>query len=178
MASIKTQLSAQRLLTDGTAVSLVVGSLIVGSLRYNAEMWLQDYPPDVRARYGSMSDRARRQQRLFALPFFLSFFGGLLYSTLKLKAENGGALSFRAAFVHVFLLYQFFVLFDTLVIDWFLIGWIQPEWVVLPGTEGMASYNDYYYTLEVTYLNPRPWLVAIVVSLIIASLARLIKWER
>jgi hypothetical protein len=171
--SIKRQLSASRLLADGALMSAVVGSLVVGSLRYNAEMWLQDYPPDIKAKFGPMSERAKRQQRLFVVPFFVSFFGILLYSTRKAKALNGGTLTFGAAFAHCFLLCQLFVLFDTFVIDWALIGKLQPEWVVLSGTEGMAGYSDFGYTIRETYLRPRSWLGVIVISLIIAALSRL-----
>jgi hypothetical protein len=35
-----------------TVLSAVQTLLIAASLRINKEMWLQDYPPDVKARWG------------------------------------------------------------------------------------------------------------------------------
>jgi hypothetical protein len=172
MSSIKTELSIPLLLRDGLTMSLVVGGLVLGSLRYNPEMWLQDYPPDVKAKFGPMSERARREQRIFLVPFFVTFFSIPLRSAQRLKAKNGGALSFKAAFVHCFLLYELFVLFDTFVIDLGLVK-LQPKWMVLPGTEGMAGYKDFDHTLKVTYFSPGPWLGAVIISLIVAGVVTL-----
>jgi hypothetical protein len=171
--TVTSELSTRRLLTDGALLSTVVGGIIVGSLRWDAEMWLQDYPPDVKAVYGPMSEASKRRQRIITLPFIVSFFGILIGSTRRLRAERGGNLSFAAAFLHTFLLYQIFVAFDTVVIDGLFIGLIQPDWVILPGTEEMAGYSDYGYTLRVTYGEPRPWIAAVLISLIVAAIARI-----
>lgn len=40
--------------------------LIIG--RINAEMILNDYPPDIRAKYGAMSDSTRKQANLMMPP--------------------------------------------------------------------------------------------------------------
>jgi hypothetical protein len=169
---VRDELSARRLVTDGALLSALVGAIIVGSLRWDAEMWLQDYPPDVKAAFGPMSEASKRRQRIIVIPFFIAFFGILIRSTRRLRAERGGKLSFAAAFLHAFLLYQIFVAFDTFVIDGLFLGLIRPDWVILPGTEGMAGYSDYGYTLRITYGEPRPWIGAIVISLIVAAIAR------
>jgi len=36
-----------------------------------------------------------------------------------------------------------FNVFDLLVLDWLLFCTIQPRFMALPGTEGMAAYGDY-----------------------------------
>lgn len=162
------QLSPRRLLVDGSRLSVILSVLIGGSARYNPEMWLQDYPPDIQAKFGPMSAQARRQRTVIALPLLLTLFGGVLRSTQALKAEQGGKLSFGAAFLHAFLLFEFFVLFDTMVLDWLFFNTIQPAWVILPGTEGLAGYKDYGFHLRVTYLSPMPWLLAILVALVMA----------
>jgi hypothetical protein len=66
------ELSFNCLLKDGALLSTTVGGIIVGSLRWDAEMWLQDYPPDVKAAFGPMSEASKRRQRIITLPFIVS----------------------------------------------------------------------------------------------------------
>jgi hypothetical protein len=163
-----THVSPRRLLVDGARLSGILSLMIGLSARYNPEMWLHDYPPDIQAKFGPMSAKARRQRTVIAVPVLVSIFGGLLRSTQKLNAEHGGKLPFGTAFLHTFLLFHFFALYDTLVLDWLFFNTIQPPWVILPGTEGMAGYKDYGFHIRVTYLSPMPWLLSIVIALVIA----------
>lgn len=142
------ELNLRRILIDGGLLNTLLAIQIVGSLRYNPEIWLQDYPPDVREAYGPKSDRARRQTWLFGIPFMLTLFGGTYLSTRRLRRENGDRLSFRAAFLHAYAVLLSFWLFDLLVIDWTLLGLLKPEFAILPGTEGMAGYDDKLFHLR------------------------------
>ena len=54
--------------TIGAILSAVLTILILASLMINKEMWLQDYPPDVKAKWGPISKKAKRQRRLLAIP--------------------------------------------------------------------------------------------------------------
>ncbi|MDH3734751.1 MAG: hypothetical protein OEU54_14585 [Gemmatimonadota bacterium] len=38
-----------------------------------------------------------------------------------------------------------FNLVDLLILDWLILVRIQPGFVVLPGTEGLAGYDDYRF---------------------------------
>ncbi len=40
----------QRVVIDGTLLSLILGAMIMGSLVYNPRLWLQDYPKAVQAK--------------------------------------------------------------------------------------------------------------------------------
>lgn len=136
------QLSLRRLLVDGSMINAGLTAIILGSLYQDAEIWVQDYPPDVREKWGPKSKRARRLTILWSIPFMLVLFGGVAGSVLKLKQEQGGRLSFRAAFLHTYGLLLSFWLFDLVIIDWTLLGVLKPEFAILPGTEGMAGYED------------------------------------
>jgi hypothetical protein len=142
-------LSWRRVLLDGSAINGTVATLIIGSLAINAEMWLHDYPPDIQARFGPKSRKAQLQTALLA-PLFIGFLlGGILLSLRRLRQERG-VLPFAVAFWHSYALLAFFWLFDLLVLDWFILGTLQPSFMVLPGTEGMAGYHDRAFHLKVS----------------------------
>lgn len=164
------QLSPALLLGDGLAYNLSMTALVLGSLRWNPEIWVNDYPPDVREEFGPPGPRARRQGLLVAVPFFLLGGGGVVWSTLRLKRRNGGRLSFPAAFAHTYALILSFWLFDLTVLDWLFFVTMTPDFVVLPGTEGMAGYDDYGFHLR-AHLKAAPMLAVLSALLALAALA-------
>jgi hypothetical protein len=145
----KNDLSLKRLYTHGTAINLSMAALLVGSLYYNAEMWVNDYPPDIKEKFGPRSERATKQAQFLAIPFLLILIGGVVASNLKLKGEYEGRLPVKAAFLNAYLLFLSFWLFDLTILDWLFFVKLRPEFIVLPGTEGMAGYEDYCFHLKV-----------------------------
>jgi hypothetical protein len=140
---VRDELSGELLLRDGAVLCGVLGTLVMGSLYYNPEMWLQDYPPDVRAKYGPpRRPGTRLQQILVAGPMILLFLFWPVRSTRRLRARNGGRLSFPAAFLHAAGILGLFNLFDAVVLDYLILTRMQPRFAILPGTEGMAGYQD------------------------------------
>jgi hypothetical protein len=126
------EVSARRILVDGTLYSGALGALILGSLYYNPEIWYNDYPAEIKALVGPQSARARRQLLVLFPVFLLVFIGGLIISALRLKQANGGRISFRAAFLHTFLVFTAFNLVDTVLIDYLLLVRIQPRFARIP----------------------------------------------
>lgn len=140
---LRNELSGKQLLRDAAVLCGVLGPLVMGSLYYNPEMWLQDYPPDVRARYGPpRRPETRRQQWMVAGPMLLLLLFWTIRSTQWRRAAQGGRLSFLAAFLHTAGLLGLFNLFDALVLDYLILTRLQPRFAILPGTEGMAGYQD------------------------------------
>ena len=148
LAEAKTQLSIRRILTDGSLLSGVSGTLIVGSLYYNPEIWHDDYPPEIQEKAAPMSDVAKRQRLVVAIPTFVALLGILISSNLKLKRQNHGELSFISAFLNTYSVFTVFNLFDLLVIDYLIMIRMRPGFAVLPGTEGMEAYNDVFFHVE------------------------------
>lgn len=126
----------------GAALSTVLTILIVASLMINKEMWLQDYPPDVKARWGPMSEKAKRQRFVFATCFFGLLIGAVAYDVIRLEVVLGTPPSFLAIFASVVIIFAFFNLVDAVIIDWLILQVLWPGLGVLPGTEGMAGYKD------------------------------------
>ena len=138
----------KRLLTDGTLINLGLTAIIFVTLYINPEMWLQDAPPDIKEKVGKKSAKAKWQSALFAIPFFVILFGGVIRSNILLKRQNGGKLPFKMAFLNAYGLFLYFWLFDLVIIDWLFLVTLKPSFAVLPGTEGMAGYDDYAFHLK------------------------------
>jgi hypothetical protein len=127
--------------TVGLIFSAILSALIVASLKINPEMWLNDMPPDVKAAWGPISDKARRQKRLLLVPFFGLMVGAMALAVLRLGQLGAAYQSFLPVFVCITIMFQIFNLVDAVIIDWLLVR-IWPKLMMLPGTEGMAGYRD------------------------------------
>lgn len=154
-------------LKDGSLLSLSLAALISLTFYINPEIWVHDYPPDIQEKFGPKSDKARRQTKLAAIPFFLLLIGLVIRSNLVLKKENGGVLPFRMAFLNTYGQFLYFWLFDLVIMDWLVFVTLQPSGIVLPGTEGAAGYDDYGFHLKAA-LPALP--LTILPSLLIAAL--------
>lgn len=129
-------------LNIGMVLSAVLTVLIVISLMINKEMWLQDYPPDVKAKWGPMSAKARRQRAVFAIFFFGLMIAAMVYDVIQLERVLGAPPSFLAVFVSIVIVFSLFNLVDAVIIDWLILLVLWPGLGILPGTEGMAGYKD------------------------------------
>lgn len=145
---MKEELSWRRLLVDGSVMNGLLTALIFGSLYYDPEIWLHDYPEEIQERYGPRSRKAERLAKILAIPFLLILVVGVVRSNLKLREERGGQLSFKAAFLNAYGLLLYFWLHDLLLIDWTIMLLFKPSFAVLPGTEGMEAYDDAWFHLR------------------------------
>ncbi len=132
----------------GLLLSLSLSILFVGLAWISPESWVDDYPPDIRARYGPMSDRAKRLRRSAGIPLAIIMLGSIALAMVSLWGSSGGQIGFFDAFVVIFVMLLMFNLVDLLLIDWLFFVSIQPRFIVLPGTEGMAGYKDYGFHLR------------------------------
>jgi hypothetical protein len=126
----------------GAILSVLMSIAFIGTAYLNPEIWLSDYPPDIREEYGPIGERAKRQRKLVGIPVFLLLFGTIVFSIFRF-AQLGGELTFFSAFMLTFVMLMVFNLVDLLVLDWLIFVTIQPRIIVLPGTEGMEGYRDY-----------------------------------
>ena len=129
-------------LAIGAVLSTVLAILIVVSLMINKEMWLQDYPPDVKAKWGPISEKAKRQRFVFAICLFGVLIGAMAYDVIRLEVVLGTPPSFLMIFASIVIVFSLFNLVDAIIIDWLILLVLWPGLGVLPGTEGMAGYKD------------------------------------
>ncbi|HEX2994023.1 MAG TPA: hypothetical protein VHP14_04345 [Anaerolineales bacterium] len=153
-------------LTWGTVFGLVFSLAILIMGRVNAEMILNDYPPDIREKFGVMSEQTRRQANLATLPLFATL-GLVLALGLGQLRSMIGELTFVNTFIVTTLIFQTWNLLDLVLLDWFLLITLKPRFMILPGTEGMAGYNDYGFHF-------RKFLNGIVFTLILSLIVTVI----
>jgi hypothetical protein len=129
---------------SGLVLSLVLTILSVIGGAVALDMFVGDYPPDIRQKYGHMSPRAARLRPYFAALLFLPVFIIPIVGLFHLRTEIG-SVPFMPAFAFAGITLLVFNLFDLLILDWLFFCTIQPRSMVLPGTEGMAGYRDYRF---------------------------------
>lgn len=147
----------------GVILSGVLFTLILGLVRINPEIMLKDYPPDIQAKYGPMSERSKRQRIPVAILVIVVLFGIVTLSFQDLGMDPQGDLSFFTAFVHLFTMFSVFNLLDLLVLDWLFVVTIRPSFIILPGTEGLVGYEDYRFHF-------RGFLIGTVITLVTSIL--------
>lgn len=130
----------------GLVLSLVLTVLATVMAAIVPDMFVGSYPPDIQQRFGPMSPRAARLR-----PFMATMLVGAVVAvtfvglfTLRAKSDH---VSFPHALVFAVTVLAVFNVFDLLILDWLLFCTVTPRFIVLPGTEGMAGYRDYWFHL-------------------------------
>ena len=95
----------------GAVLSVLMSVIFLGIAYLNPEIWLNDYPPDIRERFGPMSERARKQRMLAGIPVFLLLFGTIVLSAVRLT-RIGDDETFFAVFFGTFIVLLVFNLVD------------------------------------------------------------------
>ena len=165
------QFSLKRVLVDGTIMNLLLTIVVYGSIYVNPLFWVSDYPPDIQEAVGPVGIPIG-QKLAVGVILLCSVVGVPLYSNAKLRRQNDGKLSFPAAFANSALIAFFFAVWDLLVLDWLIFVTIQPDFIVIPGTEGLAGYKDYWFHFQVSFLGWAQWVSILVGGLVLACLSR------
>jgi hypothetical protein len=76
-----------------------MSSTLLGGAYFSPEIMLKGYPPDIKARYGPISEQARGHLKLIGMLIALALFGTLIVSINRLPLVSGGVLTFSAVFL-------------------------------------------------------------------------------
>ncbi|NIP57785.1 MAG: hypothetical protein GWM92_06045 [Gemmatimonadetes bacterium] len=137
------------LLTHALLWGLGLGAFLtvafLGLLRLDPEMWLGDYPPDIQERFGPVGEKAGRQRLLLGIPVMTVALAVVVLGTIDFARTGPSVPGFLDVALHTFVFLMVFNVVDLVLIDWLIVVWMRPEWVVLPGTEGMEGYGDYEF---------------------------------
>ena len=128
----------------GAILSVVMAVFVFGGLRLNNEMWLDDYPPDVRAAWGPMSARARRLKRWAGL-IFMVVMVSLVALQVRQLVQLAGGFNYWGVTLGLWISLMLFNLVDLVVFDWLILMVLRPSFAMLPGTEGLKGYTDFMF---------------------------------
>ena len=161
-------ISPRRVSVDGLVLGAAFTLVVVGSVLLNPAIWLDDYPPDIRAAVGDSIPQPRGLQAFAGVLLVLVIVAGLVWSLRRLDRDFGG-IGFRAAALHAFLIFWIINATDVIVVDWLFFMTLLRSRVVLPGTEGLAGYYDYFFHFKESFLTLAPWVGSLVLSLLVGA---------
>jgi len=164
--------SIHRIILDGALLSIIASLLILVSLRINPRMWMQDYPQDIQDKVPPKTEMEKRQSLIVGIPFLVVLVAVPFISTLTLKRQGGDDTSFLQLFLNAFGVAYVFNLVDLLLLDWLMFCTITPKFLVIPGTEGLEGYKDYYYHFKASIIGT---VLSIVAGLVIAGIVWLLR---
>jgi hypothetical protein len=127
----------------GLLLSAGLCLLFLGAARWNPEIMMRGYPPDIKLAYGPLRPDTHRQRWLLMIPMTLWIVGVLAAALSQLPNITGQPLTFWQVFFTSLIVLLTFNLIDLLVLDWLIFVKLQPKFVILPGTAGAAGYRDY-----------------------------------
>lgn len=150
-------------------VVFCAATLVIGWL--DAAMLLNDYPPDIRAKFGAMSEETRRKANIASLPLLaaMSLVVVMGFGQLRILA---GQFTFINTFIVSIVIFQMWNLIDLVILDWFLLMTLKPRFMILPGTEGLAGYRDFVFHFK-KFL--RGIFFTLFLSVIVAAIALLVE---
>jgi hypothetical protein len=138
-------MNISRTLFDGGILAIAASLGVMIALRLNPRIWLQDYPEDIQAKAPPKTAREKQLSLLVGIPLFALMIAVPFVSTLWLKQRSGDPVSFLSLLANAFGVVFVFNVVDWLMLDWLIFCTITPKFVVIPGTEGMAGYKDYWF---------------------------------
>lgn len=157
-----------RLLIDGLVLSALFSAVALVSLWADPVLWLDDYPPDVRDAVGDSLAPSSLGRGIVAIAFLVVIVGGLVVSLRRLDAAVDG-IGARAAGLYAFALIWIVNAIDVLVVDWLFFMNLWRRRVTLPGTEGLAGYDDYLFHLKASFLSVTPWVGSLTLAAVTAG---------
>jgi hypothetical protein len=133
-------LDAARIVRDGVLFSVVASTCLIALLRFNPRIFLRHYPREIREIVPPKSEKERQLSILLGL-----LIGVPLASALVWRVATLGSRSFWELFAYAFGVLFIFNLVDLLVLDWLIACWLEPRWVILPGTEHVVIPKQYLH---------------------------------
>lgn len=138
----------------GGVLSSAMTALILLTLYYWPRLLLHHQPKIIQ---NAVPARSEKEKRLAIVAALLSL---VLVVGLPVLVSLASARTPVEAFTHAFGIVAVFGLVDLLIIDWLVICWLTPSFVVMPGTQGSPGYKDYRHH-AIGFLKSLPLAAAI-----------------
>lgn len=127
--------------------SVITGYLLFIMVSFNPRVWgYQDYSDAIKTKILPQTKHEKRIAIIIGIPFFIFIIGFPIYSSIMLKTQFIGELSFVTAFIHLLILFFFGTIGDRVILDWLIISKITPSFVIIQGTdeEDYKNFSHHY----------------------------------
>ena len=125
---------------DGALLSVVASTYLLLLLRFNPRIFLGHYPKEIREIVPPKSKKERRLSLLLGL-----LIGAPSASALLWRAATLGSHAFWDLFAYAFGVLFIFNLVDLVILDWLIVCWWEPRWLILEGTEHIVIPKQYLH---------------------------------
>jgi hypothetical protein len=105
-------------------------------------------PPHILGAFsqGDPRDRPAQIGERVAVGHLIGLLIGVPFASVVLwRTATVGGHSFWERFAYAFGVLFIFNLVDLVILDWLIVCWFRPRWVILPGTEHVVTRNPYLH---------------------------------
>jgi hypothetical protein len=161
-------LSISNILLHGGILGVLFSACMILLVRHNPRFALNDLPTDVQDKVPPQTKREKIEAGLLGGPVFILYFVAIVFSTLALKRQHSGDISFLLLFIHAYGVLFISTWLELLLADWVVYCTITPKFIIIPGTEAADGYKDYGHQFRA---HLRGTVYAVPVALIITAVA-------
>lgn len=123
-------------------ILVLAGFLFLAWRLKKNSIWVsRGFPPALRAAFPTLTDSEKRKSIVLRVPLLVLML--LIPLAYIGYAKVAGDQGFLQNWWEGFLILFSFNLVDLLVIDWWILCFLTPKFLVAPGTEGHPGYKDY-----------------------------------
>jgi hypothetical protein len=129
-------------LTGGLLMSTLLTFLILTSLARNPRALIINGPPIMQETLAPLTQTEKRALNVGRVLILLI----ILFMPLALAVWYERAyqpLSYGQAFLFLWIIWMSFNLVDLLIIDWLVLLWWQPSWLIIPNARPYREYTSY-----------------------------------
>ncbi len=130
-------------LIDGAIISVVICSWISVILKVNPRYEMKSYPSQIVSSVAPQTKAEKKGLLRMALPMLAIVVIYLIFTIYSTYKNVVGA--FPYLFLHVFVVFMIWNTADLLILDWLIFCWINPDFMIIPGTKGNPAYKDYRF---------------------------------
>lgn len=162
----------QHLLVVGLPLLLLPLVAMAAVAQWGIAAFADDFPDDVKAALPEFTSAERRRGHIFGSIFLIALVGSV-GSAVYTWVDGEHASGFWQAFAMALATFFAFCLIDLVIVDWLVICWWRPRWIVVPGTEDAEGWGDYMFHVR-EQLSPAGLSAMIGMPLVIAAVVTLV----
>lgn len=154
----------------GLLISIFFNVVVIGALYLDAGLFAHAYPEAIQKR--AALTEAPSAGAMISLVVVL--WGGIVFLLVRANSLINHRQGFRfvANWLALLLILELMSISDILVADWLVFATITPDFAVLPGTQGMPEYKDYWFHVR-EGMQPSAHLMLLVVSGVVTVFSNL-----
>ncbi|BBZ66451.1 hypothetical protein MINS_18800 [Mycolicibacterium insubricum] len=126
-------------------------------------------PDDVKALVPEFTATERHRGTIFSAIFLIALILAVFLATYT-WIDGVHATGFLQAFGMAFATLFAFCLIDLVIIDWGLVCWLRPSWIVVRGTEQAEGWGDYMFHVR-EQLSPKGLAAMFGIPVVVAAAA-------